>query len=90
MPSEEDLMELGRDCAQLLINSLWQVWFYYNGRYRVLQWKVNYLMFIIYGSITNYNGRYCVLQWKVKYLTFIIYGSISMVGIECYSEKSNI
>ena len=25
MPSEEDLMELGRDCAQLLINSLWQV-----------------------------------------------------------------
>ena len=37
MPSEEDLMELGRDCAQLLINSLWQVWFYYNGRYRVLQ-----------------------------------------------------
>merc|ERR1719341_1665208 len=25
MPSEEDLMELGRDCAQLLINSLWQL-----------------------------------------------------------------
>merc|ERR1719320_1747243 len=25
MPSEEELMELGRDCAQLLINSLWQL-----------------------------------------------------------------
>merc|ERR1712130_293409 len=25
MPSEDDLMELGRDCAQLLINSLWQL-----------------------------------------------------------------
>merc|ERR1712037_6406 len=25
MPSEEDLMELGRDCAQLPINSLWQL-----------------------------------------------------------------
>ena len=27
MPSEEELVELGRDCAQLLINSLWQVWY---------------------------------------------------------------
>jgi len=47
MPSEEDLMELGRDCAQLLINSLWQMGAKQRGRegepkaWRVTRPKLN-------------------------------------------------
>ena len=51
MPSEEDLMELGRDCAQLLINSLWQVWIGYISMAARVYAKVNSQMFNVYVMV---------------------------------------